>query len=351
MRGGGGERLAHRDPAGNTKRQLARIDAVEASVVEHHRDIDHRKTERSFGHGIAHPMLDRRDPLPRDRAAADPVVEPEPFARCQRPKLDHDIAELAMPARLFLVAAALGHRAPDRLAIADARRARPHLDSIAPLQPRQDGRQMLVVDTAQPHFVARLVMLEAQRRILLDQPRQRARQLDVILAVGGLDRQRDVTGRQFDVMGGCQLPDTDPLARLQPVDLGHRDNVAVVRFGHFAGRRALDREQGAQPSALAIARADIRSLADLAAQRARQSQPPDRSAMADLEGVERGVGHAQPPRGGGRPRRLMAQRLEQPANARPAAGRSEQHRNPQIVRCFPGQVGKDRRRLGRLVHQ
>jgi hypothetical protein len=43
--------------------------------------------------------------LPRDRAAGDPLLEAEAFAARQRLHLDHHVAELAVAARLLLVAA------------------------------------------------------------------------------------------------------------------------------------------------------------------------------------------------------------------------------------------------------
>ena len=71
-----------------------------------------------------------------------------------------------------------------------------HLDPVAPLDPRQRGADMLVVDALEAKLVARLVLLDRQARILLDNPRQRARQFDVVLAVGGLDRHRAIARRK-----------------------------------------------------------------------------------------------------------------------------------------------------------
>jgi hypothetical protein len=53
-------------------------------------------------------MLDRRDPLAGHGAAGDLVVELETLAARQRLDLDDDVAELAVAARLLLVAARLG---------------------------------------------------------------------------------------------------------------------------------------------------------------------------------------------------------------------------------------------------
>jgi hypothetical protein len=51
----------------------------------------------------------------------DLLFELEARSARQRLDLDDDVSELAVPARLFLVAAFLGNRPADRFAIADGR--------------------------------------------------------------------------------------------------------------------------------------------------------------------------------------------------------------------------------------
>ena len=58
-------------------------------------------------------LLHGRKILPGDGAAVDVLLEAETFATGQRGEFDDDVAELAVAARLFLVAAALGHLAAD----------------------------------------------------------------------------------------------------------------------------------------------------------------------------------------------------------------------------------------------
>ena len=103
-----------------------------------------------------------------------------------------------------------------------------HLDAVAAFQAGDDGVEMLVVDAAQPHLVVGVVMLDDQRRILFLQALQRAGQLDVVLAVGGLDRERAVARRIVDFDRRRQLAGAKPLAGLDRVDLGDRDDVAVA---------------------------------------------------------------------------------------------------------------------------
>ena len=90
---------------------------------------------------------------------------------------------------------------------------------------------MLVIDAAQPDFVVGVVMLDDQCRILLAQPLERAGQLDVVLAVGGLDGDRAIAGGVTDLDRRRQLAGAEPLARVDLVDLGDRNHVPVARFG------------------------------------------------------------------------------------------------------------------------
>ena len=195
----GGERFLHRDPPGEPERELGAVDAVIAAVDQGHRAIDHLEAERALAHRFAHAFLDRRDPLLGHGAAVDLLLEHEARAARQGLHFDDHVAELAVAARLLLVAALLGDRLADRFAVADRRRVALHLDAVAALQAREHGVEMLVVDAAQADFVIGVVMLDDQRRIFLAQPLQRAGQLDVVLAVGGLDRDRAVARRIVDL--------------------------------------------------------------------------------------------------------------------------------------------------------
>ena len=136
MRLGRGQRFLHRDPPGEAERELRAVDAVIAAVDQRDRAVDHLEAERAFVHRFAHAFLDRRNPLLGNRAAVDPLLELEALAARQRLHFDDHVAELAVAARLLLVAALLGDRLADQFAIADRRRVALHLDSVAALQPR-----------------------------------------------------------------------------------------------------------------------------------------------------------------------------------------------------------------------
>src|SRR5208283_185685 len=72
-------------------------------------------------HGVLGAGLYGREILPRHRAAVHPLGEDEALAASPRGDFDHDVAELAMPARLLLVPAAHCDGVADRLAIGDGR--------------------------------------------------------------------------------------------------------------------------------------------------------------------------------------------------------------------------------------
>ena len=95
------------DAAGGPERHVGGIDRVIGAVDQRHRDIDHRKAERPVLECVDHAFLDRRDVVARHHAAGDLVLEREAGAARQRLDVEHDVAELAVAARLLLVPAAL----------------------------------------------------------------------------------------------------------------------------------------------------------------------------------------------------------------------------------------------------
>ena len=113
---------------------------------------------------------------------------------------------------------------------------------------------MLVVDAAQPDLVVGVVMLDHQRRILLGEAVKSARQLDVVLAVGGLDRDRAIARRKVDLDRRRQLARAEPFPGLDFVDLGDRDHVAVAGLADFLGLFALHLEQRPDAGVLAVLR-------------------------------------------------------------------------------------------------
>ena len=139
----------------------------------------------------------------------------KPSPRGSGRDLDDDVAELAVAARLLLVAALLGDRAADRFAIADRRRVRLHLDPVAALQPREHGVEMLVVDALAGASrgwprPARAISDASSSSSLCSAPDS----LHVVLAVGGLDRERAVARRIVDLDRRRQRAAAQPFAGL-----------------------------------------------------------------------------------------------------------------------------------------
>ena len=86
-----------------------------------------------------------------------------------------------------------------------------HRHAVAALQPGDGDLQLLVVDAVQHQFVRRLVVVEAQGGVLLQQPGEGTGQLDVVLAVGRLDRDREVEGGHGDFGDGRERAGAQPL--------------------------------------------------------------------------------------------------------------------------------------------
>ena len=221
-----------------------------------------------------------------------------------------------MPARLFLVPPALADRLANRFAVRNARGPRLDRYSVAPLQPCQNHSEMIFVDPAQDRFVAGVVLGPFQRWVFFAQPVQGGRQLDVVLAVAGGDRQRSIARWIYDQSGFAQAGPLAPQhhAGCSAVDFGHGDHIAGPRRVLLGGLVTLDEEQRA--GALAAQSADqLVAFAQAVTQHPAQSQPPHRPAIGDLEHMQcPATGHPHPRgRGSGRGH-FMAQQFEQPVH-------------------------------------
>ena len=164
------------------------------------------------------------------------------------------------------MAAALGDGAADTGAIADAGRTVGHRDAVAALQPRDGGLQLLVIDAAQDQFVGRLVMVEAQRGVFLQQPGEGAGQLDVVLAIGGFDGDRAIEGGHGHIRNRRQGAGAEPLAGTDAFKLGQRHHFAFLTARELGGLVALHGEERAEPLRAAISIAHVRAFAERAAQ-------------------------------------------------------------------------------------
>src|SRR5215471_18191958 len=93
-------------------------------------------------HGIDDAFLDRRDVVARHHTAGDLVLEYETGIARQRLDVEHDIAELTVPAGLLLVPAALLDRLFDGFSVSDGRPAALDRDAEALGQPLGRNTQM-----------------------------------------------------------------------------------------------------------------------------------------------------------------------------------------------------------------
>src|SRR3954470_21679388 len=98
MRLRGGQRLVHRDPAGEPESELGAVDAVIAAVDQAYRTVDHLEAERPLDHRLTDAVLDRRDPLLGHRTPVDPLLEDEARTAREGLHFDHHVAELAVTA-------------------------------------------------------------------------------------------------------------------------------------------------------------------------------------------------------------------------------------------------------------
>ncbi len=340
----------HRQAPGEAEGELGAVDAVIAAVDEGHGDVDHLEAERTLDQRLANAVLDRRNPLLRHGAAVDLLLELEAFAPAEGTDFDDDVAELAVPARLLLVAAVLADRLADGFAVADLRRVALHVDAVAALEAADDGVQMLVVDATKADFVIGIVMLDDERRVLLGEPLQRARQLDVVLAVGGLDGEGAVPRRIFDLDRRRDLARPEPLAGPDVVHLGDGDDIAGPGFADLLRLFALDLEHRSGAGMVAGVGLQVGAFRDLSAERAAEGEPAHRSVL-HLEGVDRRVRDGEAAGGRFRTGRFVTQRLEQAAHA-PGTGRaSEQDGHAEALAGFAREVCNHAVLLGGLVHE
>ena len=119
------------DAAGGAERHVGGIDGVIRAVDQRHVQVDHRKAERAVLERVDDAFLDGGNVVARHHAAGDLVLEGKARAARHRLDVEHDVAVLAVAARLLLVPAALHDAFADGLAVADARLAPLDGDAVA----------------------------------------------------------------------------------------------------------------------------------------------------------------------------------------------------------------------------
>ena len=119
--------------------------------------------------------------------------------RAERLHPDLAVAELPVAAGLLLVAAVALGRGLDRLPVRDLRLLEVDLDLVALAQAGDDDLDVELAHAREQHLVGLRVARDAQHRVLLQQPLQRGRDLVVVAARLGLDREGGGRLREHDL--------------------------------------------------------------------------------------------------------------------------------------------------------
>src|SRR6185436_2303559 len=169
---------------------LGRVDGVIRAIEQRRLDIHHRETERSLCQPVAYAVFHRAKIVLGHDAPVNLLVED--VARSARPWLDlhHNVAELAVAARLLLVTAALGGRALDGLAIGGLGPPRGDADPELPLEPIERDAQVHLALAGETELTRHHIGTEGKRRVLVDQPRHGSGELHIVRPVLGFDRER-----------------------------------------------------------------------------------------------------------------------------------------------------------------
>ena len=214
------------------------------------------------------------------------------------------------PPGLLLVPPVRLGRALDRLPVRDLRLLEVDLDLVALAQPSHDHLDVQLAHAGQQHLVGLRVARHAQHRVLLEQALQRGRDLVVVAARLGLDRERGRRLGEHDL----RVDDRARLvrqrvARLRVLELRDRSDVAGLQLGHLGLGLALQQQQRADALGL-VARHVVHRRVGL--QRAGVD-----AEQADAAGVrvDEGLEHERRER---RVRRRLARRL--PPGRRVAPG-------------------------------
>ena len=180
------DRLEEAGRGRGAERHVGRVDRVGLAVEALDLDVDDRDAVAAAAcHRLLDPEPDGGDVLLGDRPADDGVDELEPLAAGQRRHAQVDDRELAVPARLLLEPAFALDRLRDRAPELDRHGVGLDVDAVLAGQPRHGDGEMGVADATQHGASRDRVVPDLQRRILVDQPGERVRQLVVVVLGGG----------------------------------------------------------------------------------------------------------------------------------------------------------------------
>ena len=135
------------------------------------------------------PLLDGGNVVARDGSAEDGVDELEVLTAAQGAHPDPAVRELAVAARLLLVAAMSLRRALDRLPVGDLGLLEVDLDLVTLPQPAHDDLDMELPVAREQHLVGLRVARDLENQVLFHQPLECARDLVLVTPRLWLDRE------------------------------------------------------------------------------------------------------------------------------------------------------------------
>ena len=211
------------------------------AVVEDDFEVHHRIAGEIAARGrVLDSLFDGGNEVPGNGAAEDIVDELELGAARERFHLDLAIAELAMAAGLFLVAALHVGSAPNGFPIGDLGRLQDYFGVIALLHLGNRDFDVLLSRARYEEFFRLRVAKEAKHGIFFHELMDADAQLVFVGSALGLDSKRDGGLRQLDrrILNRRRLV-AYCVAGQGVFELGHRTDVAGMNFGHRHSSLAL----------------------------------------------------------------------------------------------------------------
>ena len=283
-----------REFGGHNERHFAGINRVVAAVQQCGLHADHRVTgQHAVLGGLTDALLDCREEVLR-HAAAEHVLGKLDALALDGLELDPDVAELAVAAGLFLVAALRLAALADGLTVRHARILERDLDAELILQLGQRDLQMLGAQTADDLLLRLGVDHEPDGGVLLDQAGQRAADLTLVTLLCDLDSHTVAAdgvhrcGQRHNA-GGV----TQGIAGLGGGQLGNCADVTGGDFGRVGLLFAADGQRLAQALRLAGAGVDgVARRGQPAGQHLNKAQFADKRVGHSLKdvGAQRGGG-------------------------------------------------------------
>ena len=163
--------------------------------------IDHGKSgQKAIGGGFHDSFFDRGNEIAWNGAAKTSLANSNLPPRGERLQADPAIAELAVTAGLFLVAALHFGSAANGFAIRNFRSVQLDVDAVALLQAAHDHFDVLLAAAGEQEFLGLRIAIEAEGLILFENALDGVAEAIFILAAFGGNREGDGRLRQMHCM-------------------------------------------------------------------------------------------------------------------------------------------------------